>query len=194
MWWAFLGFLSLVHLVTSYRGLCTALQSLLKCWLAQEHQPQERLCIKACSLMQLNSTKADGWWCTSESLLSSCPAETVLLYCSFPFSSLPVSCCLSFALMWTETGPSIFLVCSALTTSSSLPAHSFYHRFLRAAVTCAIIFFSGPTTYTLSSYSAWLLTPAPAQIFSIYSLCLMEKWILWYFFNLKRQLCIRRFL
>lgn len=182
------------------KALCSALQSFLKCWLAQEHQPQGRLCIRAGSLVQLNGTKADGWWCTSESL-SCCPAEPVLLCCSFPFSSLPVSCCFSFALVWIQTGPFLFLVCSALTPSSSLPAHLFYHRFLKAAATCATTFFSGPTTSITSYYSAWLLTPAPAQIYTIYSLCLMQKKIVIKGFNYdtfkkkcKRELCIRRFL
>lgn len=45
-------------------------------------------------------------------VLSSCPVEPALPSRSFPFPSLPVSCCFSFALMWIQTDsavPFIFL-------------------------------------------------------------------------------------
>lgn len=123
----------------------------LACW-PRSTSWGSRLCTKACSLVELATTRADGCWYMSKNFWAAFlqPAEPVLLSCYSlsPFSSFPVVS----ALHWCEYRLTVrFLVCSALAPSFSLPAHPSSHVFLKAAANCAITFFSGFSTYIPSS-------------------------------------------
>lgn len=104
--------------------------------------------------MELATVRADGCRFTSNSGFEQLPCRASAAESLIPFplspSFLLFQLCADVNTDW-QCGSLHIPCCSALAPSSSLPAHPSYHVFLKAAVTCAITFFSGLSTYVPSS-------------------------------------------
>lgn len=91
--------------------------------------------------------------------------------CSFPLSSIPVSCCFSLALMWIQSDSVVPFVspgCSALAPSfSSLPAHPSYHVSQSSSNLCYhLLYIPSSAAHILpESWSQLLLKYFPSTVY-----------------------------